>query len=235
MKYFIVTAFSIFIFCSCDHMEGIKGSGNIRSEKRSVNQFNGVHVSGSIDVEIRHGDNLGVEVEADDNILTYVNTEVKNGILNVDYKSNMSFSDTHAKVYVTASTLQQISSSGSADITDRDGIQSNGLIDVRVSGSGNITAQLNAPSVKAAISGSGNLVLKGKTRNFDCSVSGSGDARCWDLLSENTTISVGGSGNAHVYASVSLKATASGSGDISYRGNPQNPEIHTSGSGSVQP
>jgi len=44
---------------------------------------------------------------------------------------------------------------------------------------------------------------------------------------------VSGSGNAHVFASVHLSASVSGSGDIYYRGNPQNPEIHTSGSGSV--
>lgn len=230
MKHFLVIAVLANLFCACN---GISGSGNIQSEKRSINQFEGVQTNGSIDVEIRNGDSQGVEVEADDNILPYIVTDVKRGVLEVHYKSGMFFNNTHAKVYVTASSLKKLYANGSADISAKDGIKDDDLIDIRVSGSGNIIALVNAPSIKASISGSGNLVLQGRTKNFDCTVSGSGDAKCWDLLSENTTISVHGSGNAHVYASVSLKATASGSGDIRYRGNPQTPEIHTSGSGSV--
>ena len=79
------------------------------------------------------------------------------------------------------------------------------------------------------------LVLNGRTKDFDGKVSGSGDLKCSDLQSENTIIGVSGSGNARVFASVSLKARVSGSGDIYYRGNPSSPEIHTSGSGSVHP
>ena len=45
---------------------------------------------------------------------------------------------------------------------------------------------------------------------------------------------VAGSGNAHVFASVHLSASVYGSGDVYYRGNPQSPEIHTAGSGTVQ-
>jgi Protein of unknown function (DUF2807). len=230
MKHFLVIAVLGILFCSCN---GINGSGNIKSEKRSISQFEGVQTNGSIDVEVRNGDARGVEVEADDNILPYIITDVRRGVLEVRYKSGMFFNNTHAKVYVTASSLKKLYAYGSADISAKDGVSDDELIDIRVSGSGNIIALVNAPSVKAMVSGSGNLVLQGKTRNFECNVNGSGDAKCWDLLSENTSITVHGSGNAHVYASVSLKATASGSGDIRYRGNPQNPEIHTSGSGSV--
>jgi hypothetical protein len=231
MKHFLIIILASSIFCSCD---GITGSGNIKSERRDVNQFEGVLTSGSIDVEIKNTGAPGVEVEADDNVLPYIVTNVNNGILEINYKHGMFFHDTHAKVYVTASSLRKLSTSGSADISAKDGITNNNLIDISVSGSGNITAMVNAPNIKASVSGSGNLELKGKTKNFDCSIGGSGEANCGDLLSENTEISVGGSGNAVVYSSVSLKATVGGSGDIRYRGNPTSPEIHKSGSGTVE-
>ena len=230
MKHLLVIILGSIIFCSCD---GISGSGNIKSEKRPVGQFDGVQTSGSIDVEIKNSGDPGVEVEADDNVLPYIITQVKDGILEINYKSGMFFHDTHAKVYVNASTLKKLYSSGSADINAKAGISNNESIDIRVSGSGNVTALVNAPVIKASVSGSGNLELKGKTKDFECNVGGSGEAKCDELLSENTVISVAGSGNAEVYASVSLKATASGSGDIRYRGNPSSPEIHKSGSGSV--
>jgi Putative auto-transporter adhesin, head GIN domain len=232
MKHFLVIVLSAIIFSACN---GINGSGNIKSEHRTVNQFEGVRTSGSIDVEIKNGESSGVEVEADDNILPFIVTDVKNGLLEVYYKSGNFFNNVHAKVYVTAASLKKLYSSGSADIIAKEGIKNDDKIDIRVSGSGNINAQVNAPTIQAAVSGSGNLVLQGHTKIFDCTVSGSGDAKCGDLLSENTTIHVSGSGNAHVYASVSLKASAGGSGEIRYRGSPPDPEIHSSGSGSVQP
>ena len=232
MKNLLVIIAAAIIFSSC---HGIRGSGNIKSEHRTINQFEGVLAGGSIDVEIKNSGNPGVEVEADDNVLPYIVTDVKNGLLEVNYKTGMYFHNTHAKVYVTASSLKKLYSSGSSDISAMQGIENDEMIDVRVSGSGNVNAQVKAPNIRAAVSGSGNLVLQGRTKNFDCTVSGSGNAKCQELLSENTNIDVGGSGNANVYASVSLKASAGGSGDIYYRGNPSTPEIHRSGSGSVQP
>jgi hypothetical protein len=48
-------------------------------------------------------------------------------------------------------------------------------------------------------------------------------------------VSVSGVGEALVFASVHLRATVSGTGSVHHRGSPQNPEIHTSGVGSVMP
>ncbi len=75
--------------------------------------------------------------------------------------------------------------------------------------------------------------LHGRCRNFDGNISGSGDLKCKNLLSENATVSIYGSGTAHVFASVHLKASTAGSGDIYYSGNPST-EINKSGSGSVE-
>ncbi len=105
---------------------------------------------------------------------------------------------------------------------------------MNVSGSGNIKGQVDAPAIDVSIGGSGDIGLSGRTKDFTCSVGGSGDVNCGSLESENVTAKVGGSGNAHVFASVHLSATVSGSGDVYYRGNPSAPEIHASGSGTVE-
>ena len=95
----ILTAFLYaIIFCSCN---SITGSGNIITETRTVNNFNGIKSSGSIDVEIVNDGTESVKVEADDNVAKYVVTKVEDGILEVHYKSSMSFNNTHVKVYVS--------------------------------------------------------------------------------------------------------------------------------------
>lgn len=219
------------VLYSCD---SIKGSGNIITETRTVNQFNGVKSSGSIAVEVMNGQVQLVKVEADDNIMPYVITKVEDGILNVHLKHNMSYTDINAKVYVSAPLLSRLLVSGSGSITTATTLSSPELIELNVSGSGEMEASVDAPNVIAEVSGSGNLKLQGRTKDFDCSVSGSGDIKSKKLLSENTNVSVGGSGNAEVFASVNLVAKVSGSGNINYSGNPSSPLIEKSGSGSVQ-
>ena len=226
----IITAL-ILLVSSCNM---ISGNGNIRTEKRNTGNFSSVKTSGSIDVEINSGDAYAVSAEDDDNLLPYIVTEVNDGTLNIHYKNNTSVNNDHAKVYVTVPSLDKVIASGSADITIRDILKNPQKIEMSVSGSGSIKGGLDAPAVSVDVSGSGNVDLKGRTKDFDCSVSGSGDINCGGLQSENTTVTVSGSGNAHVFASVHLSASAHGSGDIYYGGNPSNPEIHTSGSGSVQ-
>jgi len=236
MKNLIIISAAIILVSSCNVINGdmVTGNGNIRTEKRNTGNFTGIKASGSIDVEISNGDTYGVSVEDDDNILPYIITEVNNGILNVHYRDNTSINSDHGKVYITAPKLDKIISSGSADIISQDIIKNSQQIKFIASGSGDIKVGADAPEIDASVSGSGKVSLHGRTKDFTCQVSGSGDLICKDLQSENTTVSISGSGNAHVFASVHLSASVHGSGDIFYGGHPSNPEIHTSGSGSVQ-
>jgi len=211
----------------------ITGNGHVRKETRNPGDFMRVHSSGSVDVEISNGSACSVSVEDDDNLLPYLVTEVIDGTLFVHYKSGTSVSNDHARVYVTAPTLDEVNTTGSADIVLTDVLKNAQKIDMSVTGSGSIKGAVDAPAISIDISGSGNAKLQGKTRDFNCSVTGSGDADCSGLQSENTTVDVSGSGNAHVFASVNLHATVTGSGDVFYHGNPQHPDLHTSGSGSV--
>lgn len=220
--------------CNIFTREWINGNGNIRTEKRNTGNFSSVLASGSIDVEIKSGQTYSVSVEDDDNVLPYIVTEVDGEKLNIHYKEGTSIQNDHVKVYVTAPSIDKLDISGSGNITSMDTIKNQQEIKLNVSGSGDIKAIVDAPSVRASINGSGNISLSGRTRDFSCSSSGSGDLDCGSLQSENTKVEILGSGNAHVFASVHLSASTLGSGDIFYRGNPSNPEIHASGSGSVQ-
>ncbi len=237
MKNSVVGLCSIIFLSSCAGLTGdyLSGNGNVETEDRNVGDFHGVKTSGSIDVEIQPGESYAVSVENDENILSSIVTEVEDGTLNIHYKQNTSVSNDHAKVYVTAPSLNQIKTSGSADISIKGIIKNDSRIEIAVSGSGDINGGVDAPEIEASIGGSGNISLHGRTKDFDARISGSGDFKCADLKSENTRVRISGSGNAHIFASAHLEAKVSGSGDIFYRGNPPSPDIQKSGSGSVRP
>lgn len=232
MNRILTAVLSAIIFCSCN---SITGSGNIITQTRNADHFDGIKSKGSFDVEVVNDANESVKIEADDNIMPYLITEVEDGILTIRYKSsNVMFSNSHIKVYVSSPNIRELILAGSGSITARDTLKNATGIDISVDGSGDISAMVDAPKVTANIGGSGSMTLEGRTKDFNCNVGGSGDIKCNKLLSENTNATVGGSGSAHVFASVHLVANVGGSGDIYYSGNPTSPETHTSGSGSIQ-
>ncbi len=214
--------------------ESISGNGNVRDENRPLSNVSTVKTSGSIDVEISAGNDFSLTVRDDENLIPYVVTDVNGGELNIHYKNGYSIMNDHAKVMVTVPTLNRIITSGSGDVTANGVINNTNEIEMNTSGSGNIKANVNAPSIKVTGSGSGDIELSGMTKNFNCRMSGSGDIKCSNLKSENADIRISGSSNVHIFASVSLKVNVTGSGDVYYSGNPASPEIHITGSGTVQ-
>lgn len=213
----------------------ISGNGNVKKETRNPGTFTKIHSSGTADVVITSGSNCAVTVEDDDNLLPYLETNVENGTLQIHYKDGVSVTNDHAKIYVTAPTLSEVATSGTSNITVSGLLQNPGKISFKTSGVGNIEGEVDAPAISVSISGAGTVKLRGRTKDFDCEISGVGHADCGNLESENTTVSVSGVGGAHVFASVHLNARVSGTGSVHYRGNPQNPEIHTSGVGNITP
>jgi len=210
------------------------GNGNIITQKRTVDGFTGVSVSDIISVEVQNGTTTSVEVEADDNIIDEVMTTVRNGILQVRFTDGVNhFRNVHIKVYVTAPVLNKLSSSGVGSIKANGVLKDTERIEFHTSGTGSITAEVDAPIVTADVSGVGGIKLSGRTQNYSANVSGSGSIKSYELLSENARADVSGVGSIHVHASVSLKATVSGVGSVRYRG-AANVESSVSGVGSVK-
>ena len=233
MKYFSFFALLITLaLSSCRFVEGrkIRGDGSVTKNQRSLTGFTGIETQGSIDVEVTPGD-YKVEVESDQNILPYIVTEVKNGVLVVHFEEEFRGYDyTTAKVYVTAPTLNVYKTHGSGNITGNGQIKGGDKTEITVGGSGNIKINLNSPVVDVDISGSGNVEVAGETKDLATEINGSGDIHAYDLKAETVRTSTHGSGNTEVSASAKLDAEIFGSGDVNYKGAPQvSSSIHGSG------
>src|SRR5438045_4745359 len=146
MKKLLTAVLPAIIFCSCQQ---ITGSGNIITQTRHVNQFDGVRTSSSIDIEVTNGNSQSVSVEADDNIMPYIITNVENGMLDVHFKNNVSYRNVNVKVYVSAPVLSRLFVSGSGTIISKNTLTAENHIQFRISGSGDIKAAVDAPSTGA--------------------------------------------------------------------------------------
>ncbi|WP_460560328.1 head GIN domain-containing protein [Ferruginibacter profundus] len=215
---------------SCDYTTG---SGNIVSEKRTVDDFTGISVSNAIEVEIKIGLVTEVRVEADDNIIKHIVTGVSDGELSIKLKGLHNFGDAHLKVYITTPDLQTITASSSADVKVLDIVKSNKKLRFKASSSADIDAEVDAPDVEAEASSSASVTLRGRTKNYTAEASSSGDIKSAELLCENADVNANSSGSAAVNASVSLNAKATSSGSIDYYGEAAVKETVNS-SGSVE-
>lgn len=215
MKRFLLLLSTVFTFASCDHTTG---SGNIVTETRSTGSFEAITVGGSFDVEVKMGDALSVVVEADDNIIKYIETKVSGNTLKIRTEDLHSYSDVHMKVYVTVPSLRAISASASAEVTGENMLKSSEKLTFKASSSASINAEVDAPEIETGASSSGSITLNGRTKNHKSEASSSGDINTFDLLSESTTASASSSADIEVHASVSLNARASSSGSVEYKG-----------------
>ena len=230
MKQFILFCTAFILLNSCHYTTG---SGNIISEKRSVGNFTGISVGGSFDVEVKIGPVTQVTVEADDNVIKYVETRVSGNTLKIRTEGMHSMNNVHLKVYISIPELRSVKASASASVKVLDIIKEDGRLSFDASSSADIEAEVDAPEVDAEASSSGSVNLIGKTKNYSARVSSSGDIKSFELLSENTDVSASSSGSAQVHASVSLTAKANSSGSIDYRG-AANVKKTVNSSGSVE-
>jgi hypothetical protein len=107
--------------------------------------------------------------------------------------------------------------------------------DSSVSGSGRINGKLRInEDAKMVISGSGRIEVEGTSRSVTARISGSGSVRAADLETESCKVTISGSGGVQINVKTSLDAQISGSGTVSYRGNPSSVNSHSSGSGKVR-
>jgi hypothetical protein len=221
--------------CRWGNGKRVKGSGNIKTEERSVSAFDKVEVHGAIDVYVSQGALQPVKIEGDDNLLEYIEVKQEGEKVIVRNRKGYNLKPTRGvKIYVTSPSYADIDVSGACDIVGQTKVTSNSSLKLHVSGAGDINMDVDVPEVTAEISGSGSIKMTGKTRDFYCEMSGAAKAKCFDLLAENVKVDISGAGDADVYASIKLDAEVSGAGSVRYKGNATDVDQKVSGAGSVK-
>jgi hypothetical protein len=191
----------------------IRGSGVSKTETRTAGDFRKIAVRGSCDVSVSVGSAAGLTVTADDNLLEYVVTEVRDGTLVVEMKSGSYSPSVHMKVSATVPALDAIAIHGSSDV--------------------DVTG-LSGDRFELSVEGSGDAKASGKVGTVVAKVAGSGDLNLSNVEARDATVEVSGSGDVEVWSTESLTVSIAGSGDVGYKGDPPRIAKSVAGSGSVR-
>jgi hypothetical protein len=230
-----LAAASALVFTSCREIfaKRMRGNGNVTTQTRSAGQFNSVEVSGNINVYARQDSSASIRVEADENLQQYIETRNDGGVLVIRSQEGYNLRPSRQiKVYVSSGTFKSFEASGACDLFSEGKITSASEVKYDLSGSCDVTMDVNAPKVSADVSGACTVKLMGQTKDFSVHGSGSTDIKSFDLLAENVDLDISGAGDAEIYASVKISGTISGAASVKYKGAAQT-DIHTSGATSV--
>lgn len=200
-----------FAVSSCHFGKGIKGSGARKSEKRELQPFKAIDTTGAYQIEVTCQKPASFEIEADDNILPLIKTEVRDGVL---YVSNQeSYNSARAvALRINLPELTSVSSRGAGDIKVNDA---------------------NNDDLKIESTGAASIKANGKVKTATFSSTGAGDVDATRLQTEKARVTVTGAASVNVYATEQLDVTVSGAGSVNYSGNPKVVNKSVSGFGSV--
>src|SRR6185369_15796607 len=79
----VMLAALVAVFSACHIGKGVKGSGNRKTEKLDLPAFKAIETTGAYEMEMMCQKPASFEIEADDNILPLIKTEVRDGVLYV--------------------------------------------------------------------------------------------------------------------------------------------------------
>jgi len=196
-----------------------RGSGNITTETRTVSNFDRVILTGIGDLVLIQGDSEGLEIEAEDNVISRITSEVKNGTLEIGFDTRTVIPTKSVKFRLTMRNIRGIESKGVSNINAND--FTTDQLDIGISGTGNITMRdITAEQVTVNVSGAGSLTLDGKADQQKITMSGAGNFNGEDLESGTSDITITGLGRATVWVTEALDVTISGTGGVDYYGSP---------------
>ena len=218
---------------------GVSGSGDIQTETRNPGAFEAIAIEyPGAEIIVQPGDKETVEIEADDNLLPQLSTEVFSGTLTIkstetDWKSTVNPSKP-VKISITVRDLNTIVLSAPIGNLEVNDLQASTL-NLVVSGGAQVRLKgIQVDLLDSVLSGAGDIQASGTTDELKLVLSGLGSFNAADLESNKADIELSGMGDATVRVEDELAATITGAGSIQYFGSPHI-EQSVNGAGSVKP
>lgn len=206
----------------------VSGKGPMVEQELDLAAFERISLAISADVYLKHGEQQAITVRGQENIIANLMTDVQDRTWRIRFDRPIRRSQ-GIKIFITIPYLSGARVSGSGNIESDYTWQATNF-DAGVSGSGNLSLQLQTAELSSKVSGSGNITLGGSSETCAVQITGSGNIRAYDLVAKHCKVRISGSGNARVDAQEQLDVRISGSGDVMYTGRPRvNSKISGSG------
>lgn len=214
MKRLLAKAMIVLAFAACSK-DVVHGSGSIVTEDRTTPAFTAISTFGSAKVYISYAPEIAIKVKGYQNLVSQYETEVKNNVLNLHYEDDLNVQNDNIEVYITMPGFNALSSNGSSPITATGSY--NDTENLEISTSGNADISIDEMDVN----------------NYIISSSGNSNISTLGVNANSAKVELSGSGNIALSVKDKLDVHISGSGKVSYQGDPADVTTEISGNGKV--
>lgn len=209
--------------CSIPVINIVRGSGTLATESREVGDFNAIQLDGAGRLVIIQGESTSLTVEAEDNLISSLQSTVDGDTLKLGYQDNCwqkTLLPTEAILYtLTVTDLNAITFNGAGDL-EMESLHTDSLA-ITINGAAQVSLKnLTADSLKVRINGTGTVNIGGEVVSQDIGIDGAGTVQNGNLKTSQTTVVANGLGIATVWVTDTLNLTFNGGGTLNYYGEP---------------
>jgi len=221
----IIAAIIALFMTSCNIKDinignGIDGSGNVITEKRTINEsFTKIETNRGVEVIVDQANDVSIEVEADDNIIKHITTIVENGVLKVSVDESIDSAEAMT-VKVKMPTINGLEATSGSNIKSNATLKGN-TIAVKSSSGSEIEVTLEYDTTTTESSSGSELTLAGKTLKLTTDSSSGSEINASNLIANEINSEASSGSATTVNPLVSLIAKASSGSSINYKGNPK--------------
>ena len=239
-SHFFLLVFIGCIIVSCgkeNRWDCFKRTGDIVSEERQLDNFSTLETADNIEVIIIQDTLNKIIIEAGENLLGLVTSDVENGVLYLKNNNKCNWARSYKPkviAYLHCIQLDSIVHNGYGQMTNNGLFIANHL-NISINNNGNVDMNIDAVYCEVDLHQSGDLILAGNCNTLGLWTSGNNWIRCSTLNVTTAFIETKSTGNALLNCSYKLSAIVNGSGDVIYSGSPQIIETQIIGTGSVLP
>lgn len=208
-----------------------KDLGPIKKETRDVGAFTAIEVSDGIDVYLSQSEAKPLSVEAQEQLIDDLVTEVEGDVLKIYLDRSFSFVRT-ARVNITAPIIKKVITSGGSDFIAETIIAGKELV-LEASGGSDIKIEVDVEHLGIKTSGGSDVDISGNANKLVAKTSGGSDLNGFGLAVHKAKLESSGGSDIEIHVLDELWAIASGGSDIIYKGNPSDIKIESSSSADV--
>jgi Putative auto-transporter adhesin, head GIN domain len=216
-------------------MMKLQGSGTLAVRTMVVSSFTRLHLSVHGTVHFVLGDDERVEVEADDNLLDYVQAINSGRTLFITSENKLrSPGFTVLRITVYLRQLAEISIACDGDVVCPDLLRVPNPLNVKIQSNGATELALEAPALTISIASDGDTTLRGAAGDVQLKAHSHGSVWARELITQHLTVTNKCDGNVEVYAEQTIAAQHMGNGYLHYGGPARLTDVRASGSGPVR-
>lgn len=201
-------------------------------EKRKIDSFDKIEVTGNIKVEMKLGNRESLEIKARNVDPSEVVTEVDDKLLKIRMKSNLFEDDVQAIIKVTYTEIREITSNASAEIVFKNKIEGDKIFAEATSG-GRIIMEVDLNAIELKSYQGAHIDVSGKSKIQESFINTGGVLAASNFACDEVFIRMNTGGNAEIIANKKIEANVNTGAKLSFFGIPEEEKLKTTLGGNI--